>query len=119
MSNDLVLLHQGMLAEQFVGQELLAYMPCYRNDFLFYWERSKPTSSAEVDFIISVDSMILPIEVKAGATGRLKSLKLFMQEKNSSVGLRISQNNLSLHDTILSIPLYMISQINRLVKKII
>jgi uncharacterized protein len=62
-----------------------------------------------------MDAKILPIEVKAGATGRLKSLKIFMQEKESAVGLRISQNNLSFTENILSIPLYMISQIERLV----
>jgi uncharacterized protein len=117
MDEDLILLHQGMLAEQFVGQELLAYMPCYRNDPLYYWESSKPTSLAEIDFVLTTNDMILPIEVKAGATGRLKSLKIFMDEKSSPIGLRISQNLLSFDNTILSIPLYMISQINRLVNE--
>lgn len=58
---------------------------------------------------------IIPIEVKAGATGRLKSLKLFMQEKNSAIGMRISQQPLSYIDKILSLPLYMVGELFRLV----
>ncbi|MGD9591731.1 MAG: ATP-binding protein [Candidatus Berkiella sp.] len=115
MSDDILLIHQGMLAEQFVAQELLAYAPCYREENLFFWERDKKTSNAEIDYIIAIDSLILPIEVKAGTTGRLRSLQLFLEEKNSSLGIRISQKELSYHNKVLSIPFYMISEISRLV----
>lgn len=69
-----------------------------------------------MDFITNVDSQIIPIEVKAGSTGRLKSLRTFMQTKNVALGIRISQHPLSLHDGILSIPIYMVGEISRLVK---
>ncbi len=70
---------------------------------------------AEVDFVIQIGSKILPIEVKAGTTGTLKSLAQFLTEKKAPCGIRISQHPLSFHDGILSIPLYLVSQLQRLI----
>ncbi len=117
LSEDLLQIHEGALAEQFVGQELLAYADFFREEKLFFWEREKPGSDAEVDYVITVDSLIVPIEVKAGKTGRLKSLRQFMEEKKSPLGIRISEAPYSFKDQILSIPLYMINQIPRLVRE--
>jgi uncharacterized protein len=116
--NDLVLLDKGTLAEQFVGQELLAYKENYRQSSLYYWEREKAGSSAEVDFVINVGSKIYPLEVKSGKTGRLKSLQVFMNEKNLKYGVRISQHPLGLDKNILSVPLYMISQLPRIIQEL-
>lgn len=115
-NQDILLVNRGMLAEQFVGQELLAYSSPFEEGNLYFWSREKYSSMAEVDFITTVDANIIPIEVKAGATGRLKSLKLFMEEKNSILGVRISQQSLNYADKILSLPLYMAGEINRLIK---
>jgi len=112
------LINAGGLAEQFVGQELLAYADPHTNMQLFYWERDKKGAMAEVDFVIQVDHQIIPIEVKAGTTGQLRSLNQFMTEKKSSVGVRISQHPLSLHDHVLSVPFYLIGQIPRLLREI-
>ena len=71
---------------------------------------------AEVDFITTVGSTIIPIEVKAGSTGQLKSLHLFMQEKNIDLGIRISQQPLGINKNIISIPLYLVSEIDRLMR---
>jgi hypothetical protein len=116
MGNDLFQIHRGALAEQFVGQELLAYADFFREEKLFFWEREKQSSSAEVDYVITVGQYIVPVEVKAGTQGHLKSLIQFMKEKKSPLGVRISQHPLALKDNILSIPFYMIDQIPRLVK---
>ena len=43
-------LNAGAQAEQFVGQELLAYSDFYSNTSLYYWERDKKGSMAEVDY---------------------------------------------------------------------
>ncbi len=116
MNEDILLVNRGMLAEQFVGQEMLAYLPRQEEGSLFFWSRDKKSSMAEVDYVTDVDNKIIPIEVKAGATGHLKSLKIFIQEKNSNIGIRFSQHKLSLHDNVLSLPLYMVGEIDRLVK---
>lgn len=113
--DDVMLVNRGAIAEQYVGQELLAYMPNYEEAKLYFWSRDKKSSMAEVDFIITVGSKIIPIEVKAGSTGQLKSLHLLMQEKNLTLGVRVSQQPLSYDGKILSVPLYMVSEIPRLV----
>lgn len=116
--NDLMLLNRGKQAEQFCGQELLAYRKPYLQNELFYWDREKPSSTAEIDYIINVNEQIIPIEVKAGKTGSLRSLQLFLNEKHYPYGLRISLNPLEFSHRVLSVPLYMISEIPRLVTSI-
>jgi len=118
LASDVLLLNRGMLAEQFVGQELLMMMPAYERADLYYWEREKVGSMAEVDYVINVGSTILPLEVKSGKTGRLKSIQVFLNEKNSPLGVRISQHPLSYERNILSLPLYMIAELKRFVKNI-
>ncbi|OGT21244.1 MAG: hypothetical protein A3C55_04350 [Gammaproteobacteria bacterium RIFCSPHIGHO2_02_FULL_42_13] len=115
-AKDLMLLNRGAVAEQFVGQELLAYQNPYDEPRLYYWSREEKSSVAEVDYLINVGSTIVPIEVKAGKTGTLKSLHILMKEKQLPLGVRISTRPLEKHDNILSIPFYMIDQLDRLVR---
>ena len=75
----------------------------------------KKGSQAEVDYLDSGE--IYPLEVKAGKTGRLKSLRQFLDEKKSKLGVRVSHEKLSYVDQVLSIPLYMVEQIPRLLNK--
>ncbi|HLD84411.1 MAG TPA: AAA family ATPase, partial [Coxiellaceae bacterium] len=82
---------------------------------LYFWSREKRGSMAEVDFITTVDAKIIPIEVKAGTTGRLKSLHLFMNEKKSLCGIRLSQHLMSNVNNVISLPLYLTSEISRIV----
>ncbi len=117
LEKDLIQLNKGAMAEQFVGQELLAYSNPYQEHQLYYWQREKKGSEAEIDYLYTLDSHILPIEVKAGSTGRLRSLKQFMQEKRSKIGIRISENPLSFEKNILSIPFYLISQLPNILKR--
>ncbi|MBN2479123.1 MAG: ATP-binding protein [Parachlamydiales bacterium] len=115
---DLSLINDGALAEQFVGQELLACMGIDEMNELYAWQRQEKSSSAEIDFLISIGSKIVPIEVKAGSIGSLRSLKIFLNEKKSSLGLRISEAMFSINHQIASIPFYLIEEIPKLVKEI-
>jgi hypothetical protein len=74
--SDLLAIYQGAMAEQFVGQELAAS----GQPGLFYWSRAAKSSTAEVDFLIQRKGKILPVEVKSGAAGRLRSLHLLARE---------------------------------------
>lgn len=116
LGNDLMQLNKGNIAEQFVAQELLAYEEKYIPAKLYYWERDKPGATAEVDYVIAIDKHIIPIEVKAGKTGRLKSLHYFLEHKKAPIGIRISMQPLSFEKNILTIPFYLIHQLERLVK---
>jgi predicted AAA+ superfamily ATPase len=115
---DLLQINAGTQAEQFVGQELLAYADPHVSAQLYYWERDKKGSMAEVDYVIQAGSRILPVEVKAGTTGSLKSLAQFLSEKKAPFGIRISQHPLSLYEQALSVPLYLIAQLPRLIASI-
>lgn len=114
---DLLQVNSGVLAEQFVAQELMAYVDPYRKEELFFWEREQASSSAQIDYLTVAGSKIIPIEVKSGKIGKMKSLQLFMKEKQSALGVHISQNPLSFKEGILSLPLYMIDQLPRLIRE--
>ena len=118
MAKDFMQINSGAVAEQFVGEELRAYSDKHQESRLFFWARDKKNSSAEVDYLVNIGSDIFPVEVKAGKTGTLKSLRLFLKEKKTKFGIRVSQKQLSYNDKVLSIPLYMIGQISRIVKNI-
>ena len=75
---DLLDIHAGAMAEQFVGQELLA-----AGQELHYWARSAKSSTAEVDFLIVNHGAICPIEVKSGVSGRLRSLHMLLETYES------------------------------------
>ena len=72
--SDLLAIYRGTMAEQFVGQEMLAA----QQGTLYYWEREAKNSSAEVDYLAVLNGKIHPVEVKSGATGSLRSLHLFL-----------------------------------------
>ncbi len=77
-NNSLLGIFRGMLAEQFVGQEIVA-----TQNELHYWARSEKSSTAEVDYVIVKNGEIIPVEVKASAKGALKSLHLALQNNSN------------------------------------
>ncbi len=85
---ELITNHEGALAEQFVGQQLIASGPWFMEKQLFYWLREKRKAEAEVDFLLDFTGELLPVEVKAGSSGRLRSLHVFMAEKKLPKALR-------------------------------
>jgi predicted AAA+ superfamily ATPase len=125
---DLILVNEGQLAEQFVGQELRACRPFNDEPTLFTWVREAKSSNAEVDYVIQVGTRIVPVEVKAGATGTLRSLHMMVAEKKLDLAVRVSstplqrgrvQTSLPIGTprafTLLSVPFYLTSEIPRLV----
>lgn len=129
-AGDIMLVNAGAVCEQFIGQHLLYSRDFFEEPELHYWSREKRQSSAEVDYVLSLGNRVIPVEVKAGKTGRLKSLHAFMREKKQSFGLRFNADMPSLlEDTaelpggerldyrVLSLPLYMVGQARRLCGK--
>jgi predicted AAA+ superfamily ATPase len=72
---DLLKIHEGDMAEQFVGQELLVS----QGSDLYYWSRQAKSSTAEVDYLVVLGGSIVPVEVKSGPSGRLRSLHLLLE----------------------------------------
>ena len=78
-AEELITVNEGALAEQFVGQQLSCATPAFEGPQLFYWAREARNANAEVDFVISRHQEILPVEVKAGRTGTLRSTFQFLR----------------------------------------
>ena len=119
ISDNLLAVYKGAVAEQFIGQQLLSLHPHYETPELYYWQREKRGSEAEVDYLIQHGTTILPVEVKSGKTGTLKSMRLFLHEKKSPFGVRFSEHHLSYADSILSIPLYAVEAMPSLISEVL
>ena len=121
------LIDTGGIAEQLVGQMLRCFFPFYKEPGLYYWHREEKGANAEIDYLIEHNDHVVPIEVKAGSTGTLKSLHYFMHEKKLSIAVRINDDlpsitpistklsdGRSVSYTLLSVPFYLTGQIHRL-----
>lgn len=120
-ADDLNSIYQGTLIEHLIGQELLAFQ--YNAlSVLHFWVREKKESTAEVDYLFQYDGMIIPIEVKSGATGTLKSLHSYMDIAPHNFAIRFYAGPLNItnaitqkgkHYQILNLPYYLGSQIEQ------
>jgi predicted AAA+ superfamily ATPase len=119
LAQDLLGVYRGAVTEQFVGQQLCALKKPFEDPELFYWKRKAPGSDAEVDYLYQHGETIIPVEVKSGTTGSLKSLRLFMAENQSPLGVRFAMHPLSFHDGILSIPLYAVEAMPNLINHVL
>jgi predicted AAA+ superfamily ATPase len=87
---------RGQLAEQLVGQALLlGGDPTGDGPRLFYWQR-EGGRPGEIDFLIQAGGRIVPVELKAGVSGAMKSLHQFMFDKQLRLAVRIDENPPSL-----------------------
>jgi len=105
-AKDFTVLFKGAVSEQFVGQELLAYQSPYSKPRLYYWAREAKNSNAELDYLIQKDGKAIPIEVKSGSTGRLRSMHMFMEKYQVRQGIKVSQAPFDSENQIFSLPLY-------------
>ncbi|GHT66595.1 ATPase [Bacteroidia bacterium] len=115
---------RGKVAEQIVGQELLSA----NNRFSYkrhFWARDTKTSIAEVDFIVQMDDLLIPVEVKSGHNAKLRSLHLFMENAPHSTAVRIWSNPFSIDEiktpkgksfTLYNIPFYYTGNLEQILK---
>jgi len=98
---------------------------------LHYWLREKKSSNAEVDYVIGSAGLVLPVEVKSGTSGSLKSLQQFVYSKDINLAIRFDLNpasrqqventirtalgNQRIRYKLLSVPLYGVQELERIV----
>jgi predicted AAA+ superfamily ATPase len=99
-------INKGALAEMFVGTELVKAQNNRLPAELYYWQREKGGSAAEVDYLIQQGQNIVPVEVKAGTKGAMQSMFLFLSEKRQPSGIRCSMENFGEFKNIEVYPLY-------------
>lgn len=110
-ANDLV--NKGHITEMVAGLELLKYnTPSQRHD-LYYWQNISRGTQAEIDYVVVKNMKVVPLEVKAGTKGSMKSLHQFMIDKNLDYGIRSSLENFGKVDKVDIIPLYALSSLSR------
>lgn len=129
--SELILVNAGGLAEQLVGQQLRTLFPPFVSPSLNYWQRTEINANAEVDYVIQHKNQIIPVEVKAGSTGSLKSLHHFMETKGGNLAVRINSDyptfgnirvktttGSSVEYSLLSVPFYLVGQLHRLLSEV-
>lgn len=125
------LVNEGAMAEQFIGQHLQELLADAPSRELNYWLREGRSANAEVDYVAAFGGRIVPIEVKAGASGSLKSLHQFVAQKRASLAVRFDAAPPSLQTVrttvrrdgepievryrLLSLPLYLVERLPALV----
>lgn len=131
MSHPLELANRGALAEQFVGQQLLYSSPEYVNPELYYWHPPRAEAQAEVDFLYVAGNRIIPVEVKAGSTGTIKSLQSYVIKKQADLAVRVSSgkpsvnalvaksNNKTRDFQLVNLPFYLLNRLGKLVENLI
>ena len=117
-STDMVDAWRGHIAEQITAQELLALEDRVGQHRAFW---AKPNNGAEVDFVVSHDSRLYPIEVKSGTNSHLRSLQVFMDSSNVDVAIRIWSKPYSVDEIktvngktfkLVNLPFYLIGRIH-------
>jgi len=127
---DLFFTNKGGLAEQFVGQQLRSAQAPNMDPQLFYWQRTGGRLG-EIDYIIQHGNQVVPVEVKSGPAGKMKSLHQFMEEKKLNLAVRCNLNLPSIEEIrvkttlsrpvayrLFSVPLYMSEQLPRLIEQV-
>ncbi len=94
------LVNKGAVAEMIAGLELMRYKTPDIRQELYYWIREAKNSQAEIDYVSTLHLKVLPIEVKAGSRGGMKSLWIFMREKKLDKAVRCSMENFGNFDYI-------------------
>lgn len=117
------LVNRGSIAEMYVGWELIKCADPRMQHDLYYWENISRSATAEVDFVTVFEMQVLPIEVKSGTSGKMKSLRMFMENRSLKVGVRTSLENFGIltdassGSSIVIIPLYAIPYWRNLLPK--
>lgn len=103
---------KGALAENYILQSLIAQF----GDLPSYWTSD---GKAEVDFLLSYQNEIIPVEVKSGENIRSRSLSVYDQENSPKLKLRFSMKNLIHQDGLINIPLFLSDRTNDFLKLIL
>jgi uncharacterized protein len=117
----------GRLAEHHLIQEFAAGF-VQKNYNPRFWVRQKGSSNAEVDLVYQYGSIAIPIEIKAGPQGRLRSLHQFVERSPHPYAVRFLRNTFSIeqHTTpggkayyLMNLPYFLMGRIEEYVKHLL
>lgn len=119
-SDDINAVHGGKVAEHIVAQELLTIDESVLYH-LNFWVREKTQSNAEVDFVYQYKNRVVPVEVKSGMSGRLRSLHQFIDRSPNNIAVRLYAGELKIENLkttkgkpfiLLNLPYYLSTKIS-------
>ena len=99
---------KGALTEQYVFQQLKV-----NHNSIHYWVSR--SNVAEVDFVTQADDYGIPIEVKAAANLKAKSLQQYRKDYVPEKSVRTSLADFEVNSGLYNIPLYLIGLLNKLI----
>lgn len=102
-AQQMLLMNNLGIAKGAIYENIIASILKMNGHDLYYYERS---SGLEIDFITTINTLIVAIEVKSGENTKSKSLQTLLDENLVSYGIRLSRKNYSENKSIKSYPLY-------------
>ena len=120
-------LYKGYITNHMIIQELMA--SSIRIDYRpMFWTRENANSNAEVDLVINYKNLLIPIEIKSGAKGRLRSLHEYMDRTNHRYAVRLLANTHNIEEltsskgktyTLINLPYFSIGRLDYILDAII
>ncbi len=89
--------YRGALIPHVIAQELMSLNED-NDEKPQFWVRDKAQSSAEIDLVFRFESMLIPIEIKSGSTGSMKSLHYFINHVDHCYAVRIYGGKFSIEE---------------------
>jgi len=86
--DDLSSIYKGAIIPHMITQELISLQD-QKTEVPCFWVREQKSSSSEVDLVYSIGNKVVPIEVKSGSTGSLRSLHQFVERTNHPYAVRM------------------------------
>jgi predicted AAA+ superfamily ATPase len=86
--DDLNRAYKGAVIPHLITQELISLQSISSHKPNF-WVREKSQSNAEVDLLFTYQDLVIPIEIKSGSTGSLKSLHQFIDAADHPYAIRM------------------------------
>ena len=118
--NDLTTMYKGALIPQVIYQDIMSLnKTTYRKPS--FWVREKNQSSAEVDLLITAGNKLIPVEIKSGKTGKLRSLHQFIDKCGHPYAIRMFAGEFSVEKTktpagtpylLMNLPYYLSTKLN-------
>jgi predicted AAA+ superfamily ATPase len=95
--NDLSKAYKGAIIPHMITQEVIS-LNTINNHKPHFWVREKTQASSEVDLVYPYQNKVIPIEIKSGPTGALKSLHEFVERTNHRYAIRMYAGDFSIEN---------------------
>jgi len=125
--NDLSNAFKGAMIPHLVTQELIS-LNTITNTKPHFWVREKKQATSEVDLVYPYANKVIPIEIKSGATGTLKSLHQFMDRANHPYAIRMYAGEFKIHEStttdgtpfiLMNLPYYLGTQLPKYIEYLV